>query len=260
MFINPIKELSNNKDKDKSINLNTYNLLYKSINNNTITRIKDKYINNYKFKDEKKTKIIRPKSVINIIKNYNLKIISTTNKHQSNSVFLPEKLELKNDESKRYDTEEDYFDIFSHSRNKNKFKNNIKSHSMNEKISISNIHFFMDLKKNSKNEKKHLVGYIKPYKKVMPYIKKGAPKYKSTGELYKKELDLFKIVNPDKMRFEEEENKRRLNYIKKRIEKNRFFDLLNIKIQSQKIQNVKKIQNVNFLSFVIIIYVVNFFL
>ena len=236
MFINPIKELSKNKDKDKSINLNAYNLLYESINNNSLTRIKDKYVNNYKFKDNKKIKIIRPKSVINI-KNDNPKIIKITNKHQSISVFLPEKLELKNDDSKRYDTEEDYFDIFSHSRNKNKFKNNIKSHSMNEKISINNIHFFMDLKKNSKNEKKHLVGFIKPYKKVMPYIKKGAPKYKSTGELYKKELDLFKIVNPDKMRFEEEENKRRLNYIKKRIEKNRFFDLLNIKNPKLKIQN-----------------------
>jgi hypothetical protein len=32
----------------------------------------------------------------------------------------------------------------------------------------------------------------------MPYIRKGIPKYKSTGELYKKELDLFKIVNPNK--------------------------------------------------------------
>ena len=234
MFINPIKELSNNKDKDKSINLNTYNLLYKSINNNTITRIKDKYINNYKFKDEKKTKIIRPKSVTNIIKNDNLKIISTTNKHQSNSVFLPEKLELNNNESKRYDTEEDYFDIFSQSRNKNNNKINIKSQSMNEKINKKNIHFFIDLKKNSRNEKKHLVGYIKPLKKEMPYIRKGVPKYKSTGELYKKELDLFKIVNPDKMRFEEEENKRRLNFIKKKIENSRVFEFIKYKKSKDK--------------------------
>jgi hypothetical protein len=88
MFINPIKELSKNKDKDKSINLNAYNLLYESINNNSLTRIKDKYISNYKLKDNKKIKIIRPKSVINI-KNDNPKIIKITNKHQSISVFLP---------------------------------------------------------------------------------------------------------------------------------------------------------------------------
>jgi len=74
---------------------------------------------------------------------------------------------------------------------------------MIEKINKNNIHFFIDLKKNSKNEKKHLVGYVKPCKKEMPYIRKGKPKYKSTGELYKKELDLFKIVNPDKVKFEE---------------------------------------------------------
>ena len=146
IFINPVKELSINKDKDKSINFNTYNLLYKSINNNSLTRIKDKYISNYKFKDDKKTKIIRPKSVINI-RNDNPKLINTNKKHQSSSVFLPEKLELKNDESKRYDTEEDYFDIFSQSKNKNKNFNNIKSHSMNEKINKKNIHFFIDLKK-----------------------------------------------------------------------------------------------------------------
>ena len=236
MFINPVKELSNNKDKDKSINLNSYNLLYKSINNNSLTRIKDKYINNYKFKDEKMKKIRRPKSVINIIRNDNPKIINTNNKHQSSSVFLPEKLELNNDESKRYDTEEDYFDIFGQNRNKknNNNKVNIKSHSMNEKINKRNIHFFIDLKKNSTKEKKNLVGYIKPLKKEMPYIRKGVPKYKSTGELYKKELDLFKIVNPDKLRFEEEENKRRLNYIKKKIEKSRVFEIIKYKKSKDK--------------------------
>ena len=233
MFINPIKELSKNKneEKDKSLNLNTYNLLYKSINNNSLTRIKDKYINNYKLKGEKKTKIIRPKSIINIKKN-NQKLIDNKNKKQSISVFLPEKIELKNNESKSYDTEEDYFDIFSKSRNKNTI--NIKSHSMNEKINKNNIHYFINLKKNSKNEQRHLVGYIKPLKKEMPEVRKGIPKYRSTGELYKKELDLFKIVNPDKMRFEEEENKRRLNYIKKKVEKSRLFQIIKHKKSKDK--------------------------
>ena len=244
MFINPVKELSKKKDIDKSINLNTYNLLYKSINNNSLTRIKDKYINNYKFKDDKKTKIIRPKSVINI-RNDNPKLINRNNKHQSNSVFLPEKLEFKNDESKRYDTEEDYFDIFSQSKNKNKNFNNIKSHSMNEKINKKNIHFFIDLKKNSRIEKKHLVGYIKPIKKEIPYIRKGIPKYKSTGELYKKELDLFKIVNPDKMRFEEEESKKHLNYIKKKIEKSRVFQIIKYKKSKDKNSTLNSAKSIN---------------
>jgi len=233
MFINPVKELSKSKDKDKSINLNTYNLLYKSINNNSLTRIKDKYINNYKFKGENKEKRARPKSVINI-RSDNPKLIDNIFNKKSNSIFLPEKLELKNEESKRYDTEEDYFDIFNQNKNINKNKNNFKSHSMIEKINKNNIHFFIDLKKNSKNEKKHLVGYVKPSKKEMPYIRKGKPKYKSTGELYKKELDLFKIVNPDKVKFEEEEDKRSLNNIKKKLEKSRVLQIIKYKKSKDK--------------------------
>lgn len=246
MFNNPVKELSKNIDKDKSINLNAYNLLYKSINNNSITRIKDKYLNNYKLKDTKKTKIIRPKSVINV-RNDKPKLINSYSNQQNNSVFLPEKLELKKNESKRYDTEEDYFDIFNQSKNKNKNNIKVKNHSMNEKNNKNNknkIHFFIDLKKYNKNEKKHLVGYIKPFKKEMPYIRKGIPKYKSTGELYKKELDLFKIVNPDKLRYEEEENKKHLNYIKKKIEKNRVIQIIKYKKSKDKNSTVNSAKSI----------------
>ena len=36
-------------------------------------------------------------------------------------------------------------------------------------------------------------------------------------ELYKKEMDLFKLVNPDKIKMEEDENEKRNNYLKKKI-------------------------------------------
>ena len=116
---------------------------------------------------------------------------------------------------------------------------------MNEKINKKNIHFFIDLKKSNRIEKKHLVGYIKPIKKEIPYIRKGIPKYKSTGELYKKELDLFKIVNPDKMRFEEEESKKHLNYIKKKIEKSRVFQIIKYKKSKDKNSTLNSAKSIN---------------
>ena len=63
----------------------------------------------------------------------------------------------------------------------------------------------------------------------MKYTIKGIPKFISSGELYKKDLDLFKIVNPQKLKIEEEENNKRMNYLKKKIEKEK-----NIKIYRYK--------------------------
>ena len=236
MFVNPVK----NKNKDMLINLNTYHLLYKSINNNPLTYLKNKnMINSAKTKNKKKYIIARPKSVINI--KYNNKLYNTLNNNnkldknnnnikknidKSNYIFLPEKHEFKNNESKRYDTEEDYKDTFNKNRNNNELSLSQSINGINPK---SNIHYFLDLKKYYKNEKNHLIGYQKPFRKEIPLIRKGNPKYKSTGELYKKDLDLFKLVNPEKLKIEEDENNKHINYLKKKIEKEKIVKIVKYK-------------------------------
>ena len=64
------------------------------------------------------------------------------------------------------------------------------------------------------------------------------PRYKSTGELYKKELDMFKIVNPEKIKLEEEENNKRINFLKKKIEKERIIQIVKYKHLIGKISRV----------------------
>ena len=238
MYEKPIKDLSQNKDL--TININTYNKLYKIINNNPITCLKNKDNNNnnlcydnfsYDYKDKKKYKLGRPKSVISIKSHVN-KLISNNkinNIKNNKSIFFPEELELKKIESKRYDTEDDYFDIINQNhKNNNSNILSIKSHSMNE-IITKNIHSLKDLEKHYKKEKKNLIGYKKPYIKKIPIIKQRIPKYKSTGELYKKEIDLFKLVNPQKLKEEEDEINKHNNYLKKKIEKDRYIQMVKYK-------------------------------
>lgn len=265
IFINPTKNLS--KNKDKLINLNTYHILYKSINNNPLTALKInntidnqiyyKKINNLNKGNIKvKIKLGRPKSVINIksasklLNNRNHKNINSVNIDINKKIpkipriLLPKKYEISKNESQRYDTEDDYKDIFNENKNK------IGSHSTNNIHLNKKIHYFIDFKKCHKNEKKFLMGYQKPYRKEIPLLRKGIPKYKSMAELYKKDLEMFKIVNPDKIKLEEEENKRRMNFLKKKIEKDRIIQIVkyrNLKGKKSRlnsaVSNIGKVYN-----------------
>ena len=94
------------------------------------------------------------------------------------------------------------------------------------------------------------MGYQKSYRKEIPLLRKGIPKYKSTAELYKKDLEMFKIVNPDKIKLEEEENKRRMNFLKKKIEKDRIIQIVkyrNLKGKKSRlnsaVSNIGKVYN-----------------
>ena len=268
MFINPIKNLSINKDL--LINLNIYHILYKSINNNNITSLKNKNIINEIHqhfynkindfgKNKKQYKLGRPKSVINIKAKNKLDNINNSNTiiKRNNYFFLPEKKIIEKNEAKRYDTEDDYIDIYNNqniinnkviiknsnskstgdlkSRNKKIIKYNYNNFNGSKSASDillknnNNIHSFIDLKKNYKIEKKLLNGYQKPFIKEIPILRKGIPKYKSTGELYKKELDMFKLVNPDKLKSEEDENNKRINFLKKKIEKEKIVQIVKYK-------------------------------
>ena len=187
MFINPTKH--SQPTHDAEINLNTYRMLYNSINRNEITKL----IENKNYEIKKKNKIVydryyRPNSVMNI--------------RNENVIFTPEKHKFEKSETKRYDTEENY-------KNKKNLNFNLKVHSLE------------NIRKEFKNEIKHINGFVKPVRKHIITLKKGNPRYKSGKEIYKKELEILKIVNPDKMKLEEEENEKRINYLKKKIERDR---------------------------------------
>ena len=226
IFINPIKDFK--KNKDCLINLNTYRNMYNSINNNPLTSLKANNniinLNSFSKKEKNKNKDIlsRPRSVINI-KSINNKIYKIKiNKNINNILHLPDKYEISKKETKRYDTEEDYKDIFNN-------KLIMKSHSYNDIVYNEKIHSLKNLKYFYNKEKNYLIGYQKPFNKEIPLLRKGVPKYKSTGELYRKELDMFKLVNPEKIKLEEDENNRRLNYLKKKIEKDRVVQIVKYK-------------------------------
>ena len=186
MLINPIKYSQPNHDSE--INLNTYRILYSSINNNKLTKLIDNNKNKFELKRNKNeyNRYDRPNSVMNIRNDYKL--------------FLPEKYHFKKSETKRTDTEEN------------------KKDNLNNK---SKVHSLEDITKEFINEKNHINGFIKPIRKQNVILRKGNPKYKSGKELYKKELDLFKLVNPQKLKMEEDENEKRNNYLKRKIEKDR---------------------------------------
>ena len=124
------------------------------------------------------------------------------NIRNENVIFTPEKHKFEKSETKRYDTEENY-------KNKKNLNINLKVHSLE------------NIRKDFKNEIQHINGFVKPVRKHIITLKKGNPRYKSGKEIYKKELEILKIVNPDKMKLEEEENEKRINYLKKKIERDR---------------------------------------
>ena len=239
MFINPIKDLSINKDL--LINLNIYHMLYNSINNNSLTALNTVVQNNIVnhsqnfytklsdiSKNKKKYKLGRPKSVINI-KAKNKVFYNNSDIKKNNFFFLPAQTNIKQNESRRYETEDDYIDIFNKNLNNKEADKTSNNTSTSDILLKNKIHSFVDLKKSNNDEKKLLIGYQKPFIKEIPKIKKGMPRYKSTGELYKKELDMFKIVNPEKIKLEEEENNKRINFLKKKIEKERIIQIVKYK-------------------------------
>ena len=57
-------------------------------------------------------------------------------------------------------------------------------------------------------------------------------------ELYKKEMDLFKLVNPDKIKMEEDENEKRNNYLKKKIENERKIKIIKNKNFKEKASRI----------------------
>ena len=127
-------------------------------------------------------------------------------KNEYNNIFEPVYHEFTKKESKRYDTEEEYKD---------------KDIIQNE----TNIHTKKEMYKDYKIEKRYM-NILKKDKKSIKQkptiiLRKGNPKYKSMKLIYKKELDMIKLVNPEIIKKEEYENEKRDRFLKNKIDKNR---------------------------------------
>ena len=81
-----------------------------------------------------------------------------------------------------------------------------------------NIKTLSDLKQDCKIEKQLLIGFIKPNIKEAIY-RKTVPKYKSALNIYKKEWELIKKVNPIKYQLDEEKEMKEIQLIKEKLEK-----------------------------------------
>ena len=67
-------------------------------------------------------------------------------------------------------------------------------------------------------EKKSLVGFNRPKIKAA-YYRKYVPKYKSSINIYKKEWDLYKVVNPIKYKLDEEKELKEFKLFKDKLKK-----------------------------------------
>ena len=61
----------------------------------------------------------------------------------------------------------------------------------------------------------------KPVIKEQTKFRKGIMKFRSFIETYKKELELYKLVNPIRYKLSEEKEQKEIKYLKKKLEKNR---------------------------------------
>ena len=77
------------------------------------------------------------------------------------------------------------------------------------------------INKNYKLEKKLLKGYIKKKIKEELNLRREKVKYKPFINIYKKELELLKLVNPASQKLDEEKEEKRLKALKRKLEKNR---------------------------------------
>ena len=131
-----------------------------------------------------------------------------------------------------YESMERYKEINDILSERNDYNNNMN------KSTKSKSHYYDDdnkdirtskyLNKKCADERNYLVGFIKP-KKIERQFRKHFPKIKSSINIYKKEWELEKIVNPIKYKIEEEKELKELQIMKEKIDKEREFITFRIK-------------------------------
>lgn len=142
-----------------------------------------------------------------------------------------------------HDKNRNYLDTIM--KNKNKFntvyklKEKYDNLSTNDKKEeMSSIRTLTNIYQKCNLEKKLLNGFIKPIIKEV-HFRKTVPKYNSTANIYKKEMELYKIVNPIRHKLDEERKMKELKLIQEKVEKERDFDAFYMS-KSRKNKNISK--------------------
>lgn len=142
-----------------------------------------------------------------------------------------------------HDKNRNYLDTIM--KNKNKFNtvyklkekyDNLSSNDKKEEM--SSIRTLTNIYQKCNLEKKLLNGFIKPIIKEV-HFRKTVPKYNSTANIYKKEMELYKIVNPIRHKLDEERKMKELKLIQEKVEKERDFDAFYMS-KSRKNKNISK--------------------
>ena len=187
-----LKLKESNKDNSNNDNHDNNNDNHKDGDNNSRSKIKEKIMNHI-------SKSIDIENIENK-NNKNFFDAILSNKNKFNSI--------------EYESKAKYNDFLF---DKNEENNNMedKKGELNNNLGIRT---FYDLDKKCLLEKKSLVGFNKP-KIKNAYYRKYVPKYKSSINIYKKEWDLYKVVNPIKYKLDEEKELKEFKLFQDKLKK-----------------------------------------
>lgn len=179
-----------NKDNENNDNNNINN--EKEGMNNSVSKIKEKIMNHI-----------------------NKSIDAENIKNQNNKNFFNTILSNKNKfNSMEYESKTKYSDFLFDKNEENKNKGDKKGELSNN-LGIRTLY---DLDKRCLLEKKSLIGFNKPKIKDA-YYRKYVPKYKSSINIYKKEWELYKVVNPIKYKLDEEKELKEFKLFQDKLKK-----------------------------------------
>ena len=285
-FKNPIKKNKINNSQTETDKKNYFEELYNALNKKRVQKVLkspkkklflqiDDNINNKKNSksiDKENIKIYNEQKILSISSQYKEE---EKNKEGMSEHIINNNI---NEEAKNKDKVsniKNYFDSLY--LNKNKFKtleyesktkymellseeneyNNNYNYSLNNKTrnygnnKILSIKTLSDLNKNLYLEKKQLIGFIKPEIVERSY-RRAVPKYKSTLNIYKKEWELYKTVNPIKYKLDEEKKMKEFKFLQEKLmkgknkvsfnspktKKNKFFATSNILSSQSSQENI----------------------
>jgi hypothetical protein len=241
-FNYPIKKQKNkNNEKDSKV---YFRDLYEALNKNRVKkklkiRKKENDMNSDIKNKSKNESNSFNKNIINeylyqtprnniVENNENNKMENTTPRviqnycHNNNKNYLDSIIKNKNKFNTVYKIREKYDDLSSNDK----------------KEEISDIRTLTNIYQKCNLEKKLLNGFIKPIIKEAHY-RKTVPKYNSTANIYKKEMELYKMVNPIRHKLDEERKMKELKLIQEKVEKERDFDAFYMS-KSRKNKNTSK--------------------
>jgi hypothetical protein len=208
--LNLQKMKKNKSNLDSLINTKTYNLFYHIINTNPILKNKNKNLTNISEMSKisfGKKNVKNKKEDLSIHKNKTIEEYKTLSPKKVN-LYKPIKININcfQDNSK------------SRTKNNSNIKKSLSTCIKNDNKKGNVIQTISKFQKKYLYEKSRLKGYINlPLKGKIDTTRKKGPKYKSALDLFKKELELMKLVNPKLIEMEKDRDEKRLNFLKNKL-------------------------------------------